>query len=609
MKASQVPLDISSLNRFDSFILDGGKGRGVMVFRPRGTNRFEKIKATAVANDIKNEDHAGKGRVEIFDESENDNMSNFFAAFGSGSLAEVSNVEIDDKSTDYKPKLLQLTRNQWKIMNGPLNQDLFSSNSCYLLLAGPTGLFLWHGRLTSKQLRKTSSDSAQQYIRDNNMSKDTRIDIILEGLETAAFKQFFPNWQELIDRKGWKSVIKSSVLKPAFSGPESIKSVADWSVRSLHQRKQLFLDKTAGQAVGFCPDNGMARKTIWRVENFNLVEVKDITIFPRNKPKTNSNTPSLAHQSFLYSGDSYVILYQYGAGDSIVYFWQGEQSSTDERGASALQAFRIAGEQTGGRARQIRVEQGSEPTHLLRIFGGSLITLAGGKASGFRNRKDKESFDDDGTMLFRVGQVGISGKEFRVEQVEETAASLDSENVFLLISHGNNFIWQGRDSTMNEAKEAERIGKLITGSNILVQKENAETPAFWSAMGGKKPYASSSLSNPKPAARLFTIVPSPSGRIRATEIFNYKQTDLDDRRVMMLDAVSVVYLWTGSRTRKSELGKAESLAKLYLDTDPSQRDSSNTKIVTCKRDEEPLAFKQIFPDWKNGVWGFNFDGK
>ena len=119
VQASQVPLDISSLNRFDSFILDCGKGRGVMVFRPRGTNGFEKIKATAVANDIKNEDHAGKGRVEIFDESENDNMSTFFAALGSGSMTEVSNIEIDDKSTDYKPKLLQWTGTVWKMLRAP----------------------------------------------------------------------------------------------------------------------------------------------------------------------------------------------------------------------------------------------------------------------------------------------------------------------------------------------------------------------------------------------------------------------------------------------------------------------------------------------------------
>ena len=38
------------------------------VFRPRGANHFERLKATIFAQSIRDEDHAGKGRVEIFDE-------------------------------------------------------------------------------------------------------------------------------------------------------------------------------------------------------------------------------------------------------------------------------------------------------------------------------------------------------------------------------------------------------------------------------------------------------------------------------------------------------------------------------------------------------------
>ena len=91
--ASQVPLEVGSLNMFDCFVLDRGKGRGVFVFRPRGANSFERMKATIFATGIRDEDHAGKGSVEIFDEAENDNMSRFFDEFGPGcSMADISYV-------------------------------------------------------------------------------------------------------------------------------------------------------------------------------------------------------------------------------------------------------------------------------------------------------------------------------------------------------------------------------------------------------------------------------------------------------------------------------------------------------------------------------------
>jgi len=605
VQASPVPTKISSLNRFDSFILDLGKGKGIMVFRPRGTNVFEKIKATAVANDIINEDHAGKERVVIFDEAENDDMTKFFAELGSGSLSQVSNVEIDDKSTDYKPKLFKISGSQYSLMKSPFNQNQFSSESTYLLVAGPSGIFVWMGRFTSKVLRKASQEVAVRYITESKLTKNTHIEQVLEGLETAAFKQFFPTWKELIDTKGWNSIVKKSRKKPTFSGPANIKAIADWNVRDLHRRKQEQLYKTAGSSLGFLPDNAQGNKTIWRIENFDLVEVNYFNMFQSNKINImKSKDVQSSSQAFFYSGDSYVILYKYGVGKSIVYFWQGDGSSVDERGASALQAFQIDNQQAMGKAKQVRVEQGREPTHFLKMFGGTLVTLQGGKPSGFKNRKIKDKYDEDGTMLFKVMQVGSAGKEFRAEQVEEKADNLDSDDTFILVSPRNNWIWRGNTSTSYEGKEAERLAKQFSPGTFLFITEGGESRTFWSALGGKKPYATSNKLDNLP--RLFTILNLASGSIKATEIFNFKQSDLNDRKVMMLDMESVLYLWIGSKAKRNDQAKAEALAKLFLDTDPSQRNSKNTKVITCKRDSESKEFKLQFPAWKAGIWGHNF---
>ena len=56
---------------------------------------------------------------------------------------------------------------------------------------------------------------------------------------------------------------------------------------------------------------------------------------------------------FFFAGDSYVILYKYGDDKSIVYFWQGSETSTDEKGASAIHAARIDNEELGGKAMQV----------------------------------------------------------------------------------------------------------------------------------------------------------------------------------------------------------------------------------------------------------------
>jgi len=61
------------------------------------------------------------------------------------------------------------------------------------------------------------------------------------------------------------------------------------------------------QALGFCPDNGLGKTELWRVENFELAPV-----------------PPEKHGMF-FGGDSYVLKYTYsdkGRENHIIYFWQ-----------------------------------------------------------------------------------------------------------------------------------------------------------------------------------------------------------------------------------------------------------------------------------------------
>ena len=89
---------------------------------------------------------------------------------------------------------------------------------------------------------------------------------------------------------------------------------------------------------------------------------------------------------------------------TLVYFWQGRNSSTDERGASALHAVRVATK--AGMCPQIRVTQGKEPAHFCALFKGRMVVHLGGVAGKFDSAADGQAAEDaanePGTRLYQV---------------------------------------------------------------------------------------------------------------------------------------------------------------------------------------------------------------
>ena len=58
-------MDVSSMNKSDCFILDGGKNHSILVYMPAGARKMEQFRAIQVANEIRDEDHAGHAEVEV----------------------------------------------------------------------------------------------------------------------------------------------------------------------------------------------------------------------------------------------------------------------------------------------------------------------------------------------------------------------------------------------------------------------------------------------------------------------------------------------------------------------------------------------------------------
>jgi len=179
----------------------------------------------------------------------------------------------------------------------------------------------------------------------------------------------------------------------------------------------------------------------------------------------------------LYEGDSYVINYSFRKGrkPDLIYYWQGSKSSTFEKGASAILTVELDNN-NGGVAKQVRVEMGKEPGHFLNMMGGTFVTLQGGVV-----KAGKTVQDTDGVMLFRItaqcNDVGSKKPLVRTSQVEESRASLNDQDAFLLDTKRGLFLWAPTGSTAEERKTAETVAKTLFPKKTAKVFTNAQIPA------------------------------------------------------------------------------------------------------------------------------------
>ena len=359
------------------------------------------------------------------------------------------------------------------------------------------GIFVWIGSGATKEERVQAMKSAESFLAKNDLPKWTKVERIVENAETTMFKQYFKSWKEPEDSP--------------FCGLTRVyplETISEWDVGSLHAENRRRLARSAGSAIGFMPDDSKGTKEIFRIEDFEMVPLEE------------------EKYGMFFGGDSYVIKYSYekdGRPAYIVYFWQGSQSSQDEKAASAINAVKVDDELCG-KAVQVRVIQGKEPRHFIKMFGGKMVVFSGGKASGFKNVHDHDTYDADGTRLFRVR--GTSSDDVRAVQVEEKAASLNSEDVFVLETPGKTFIWTGQASVEDELNIAKGIIEVVSpGREPEVVSESSEPDDFWEALGGQGDYSQVAVDFNKPilSPRLFHCQELANGSLRAIEINHFEK--------------------------------------------------------------------------------------
>ena len=594
IKVKQVAIDGAQINKADCWILDGGKGESILVYMPPGASKMEQFKATNAANQIRDEDHAGSADVEILSEQLGDNVNRFFDALGVSidEVAETSEIQDieSDEANNRAVKLYKISDASGSLQTSevsgmPLEQDMLNpqeaegEDDCFILDTGKSGdgngIFVWIGKNSTKEEKVGAMKAADGYLAKNNLPAWTSIMRVCEGCETTMFKQYFKIWQDPED-----------TTLSSFGRTYNVGSTAEWDVNQLHEENRKLIAKSGGAAIGFYPDDGTGTKEIYRIEDFEMVPITDGNL-----------------EGKFFGGDSYVIRYTYqnseGRDAYIVYFWQGNESSQDEKAASAINAVKLDDE-VGGKAIQVRVVQGKEPRHFIKMFGGRMIVFSGGKASGFKNMDDYDTYDKDGTRLFRVR--GTCTEDVMTTQIQpEQASSLYSEDVFILETPSNTWIWAGQDSNSDELNHAKLVAETVSpGRTAEPITESSEPDEFWESLGGMGTPSKMADEPCRPVLnpRLFHCKLSvATGKFRAYEVFNFEQDDMVEDDVMILDSGDEIYVWIGNDAHENEKRESLKLAKNYIDTDPTERNSSNTLIFTIFQGEEPKSFTCDFPTW------------
>ncbi|XP_067673342.1 advillin-like [Haliotis asinina] len=575
VRVRQVKCDVSSLNQGDVFILDCGLI--MYVWNGPASSKMERIKAAEVAKTIKDEERGGRATINIIDDRW-DCDPKFFNSLGC--LASECSIKSADEGGDDREfeRVAQDTVTLYRVTDAsgslevnevaskPLKREDLDSNDCFILDSGPSGIYVWIGKKCTGNEKKSAWQRATDFLSMRGYPEWTSITQVVEGGETPLFKQYFSTWISPNTQRGLGQVYKTNRIAK-YSNEK-------FDVTGLHK-------KASKSKKDFIPDNGMGMKQIWRIEQNSMVIL-----------------PEEMHGVF-YTGDCYIILYTYKVGNKenyIIYFWQGSKSTIDERGGSAILAQRLDDTDLNGRAVQIRVVQGQEPEHFLRLFSGKMIIFLGGI---------NNAVEEGPVKVYHIR--GTNEFNTRAIQVPPRAASLNSNDVFVLETEVLLYLWIGKGASEEERTVARQLLDFLFPNRSAVEIPEEDEPLeFWDTLGGKEAYATGkrlqTSGNDMPP-RLFQCS-NASGRFLVEEIVNFSQEDLVEDDVMLLDTFDEIFVWIGKGANEVERKESLSTAMEYIRTDPAGRTPDNTLIMQIKQGFEPLHFTGHFHAWDPDKWSY-----
>uniref|UniRef100_A0A8C0INV0 Advillin n=1 Tax=Chelonoidis abingdonii TaxID=106734 RepID=A0A8C0INV0_CHEAB len=571
--ATEVEMSWDSFNLGDVFLLDLGKV--IIQWNGPESNTRERLKAMLLAKDIRDRERGGRAEIRVVDGDREGASPELTTVLQSvlGDRPRKIKPSTPDEVVDQQQKatvlLYRVSDSGGKMQvleeaTRPLVQELLNHDDCYILDHAGTKIYVWKGKGATKAERQTAMAKALEFINMKGYPCGTNVETVNDGAESAMFKQLFQTWTVRDQTVG---------LGKAYSAGKIAKvSQEKFDAMLLHARPELAAQERM-------VDNGEGKVEVWRIENLELAPVE-----------------SQWHGCF-YGGDCYLVLYTYGVNHQsryILYIWQGRHATPDELAASAYQAVEVD-RQLDGKPVQVRVSMGKEPRHFLAIFKGKLVIFEGGTSRKSSNEPEPP------VRLFQIQ--GTDQSNTKAVEVPAFASSLNSNDVFLLRTQTEHYLWYGKGSSGDEREMAKQLAATICDGTQETVAEGQEPAAFWEVLGGKAPYASDKRLQqevPDHPPRLFECS-NKTGRFVVTEVTDFGQDDLSESDVMLLDTWDQVFLWLGMDANATEKEAALATAQEYLCTHPSGRDT-DTPILVVKQGFEPPNFTGWFSTWDPHKW-------
>ncbi|KAL8163931.1 UNVERIFIED_CONTAM: hypothetical protein K2H54_041352 [Gekko kuhli] len=571
--ATEVEVSWDSFNVGDVFLLD--LGRVIVQWNGPESNKQERMKAMLLAKDIRDRERGGRTEIRVVEGDEEK---------ASPDLMKVLESELGERPQDLRPaisdaaveqqqrtsiSLYRVSDSEGKMQvteeaRRPLVQEMLNHDDCYILDHGGMKIYVWKGKGATKVEKQTAMSKALEFMKMQGYPYSTNIETVHDGAESAMFKQLFQKWTVQDQTVG--------LGKTYTVGQIAKVSQEKFDTSVLHARPQLAAQERM-------VDNGEGKVEVWRIENLELVPVE--------------------HQwhGFFYGGDCYLVLYTYEVSRKphyILYIWQGRHATVDELAASAYQAVEVD-QQLHGEPVQVRVSMGKEPRHFLAIFKGKLVIFEGGTS------RKGSSEQEPPVRLFQIH--GTDSSNTKAVELPASAASLNSNDVFLLKTQTEHYLWYGKGSSGDEREMAKQLSTILCDGFQETVAEGQEPAAFWEVLGGKAPYASGKRLHqvvPDHPPRLFECS-NKTGRFVVSEITDFIQDDLSESDVMLLDTWDQIFLWIGKESNQVERKEALPTAQEYLKTHPSGRDV-DTHILIVKQGFEPPNFTGWFLAWDPYRW-------
>uniref|UniRef100_A0A8D0GKU7 Advillin n=1 Tax=Sphenodon punctatus TaxID=8508 RepID=A0A8D0GKU7_SPHPU len=571
--ATEVEMTWDSFNLGDVFLLD--LGRVIVQWNGPESNTRERLKAMLLAKDIRDRERGGRAGIGVV-EGEQERAS--------PELVRLLESVVGDRPRNLKPATPDEVVDQQQKANvllyrvsdsggkmqvteeavRPLVQELLSHDDCYILDQGGTKIYVWKGKGATKAEKQMGMSKALEFIKMKDYPRSTNVETVHDGAESAMFKHLFQKWTVRDQTTGLGKTF--GVGKIAKVRQEK------FDVTLLHAQPELAAQERM-------VDNGEGTVEVWRIENLELVPVE------------------YQWHGFFYGGDCYLVLYTYEVNHRrcyILYIWQGRHATQDELAASAYRAVEVD-QQFNGEPVQVRVSMGKEPRHFMAIFKGKLVIFEGGTS------RKGSSDPEPPVRLFQIH--GTDPANTKAVEVPAYAASLNSNDVFLLRSQGEHYLWYGKGSSGDEREMAKQLVTTLCEGPQETVAEGQEPTAFWELLGGKTPYASAKRLQqevPDYLPRLFECS-NKTGRFVVTEVTDFTQDDLSESDVMLLDTWDQVFLWIGRDANETEKKEALATAQEYLHTHPSGRET-DTPILIVKQGFEPPNFTGWFLAWDPLCW-------